>query len=245
MEGFETYVATYGEYLEDIRVRVYNIVIVFTCAFVGGFFLTTPLIKYMTSVLKINDASIVATSPFQLVDLAMDVGVFCAVVVTGPLLLYHLYRFLRPGLLARERRIFLWLLPVALLLFCIGFSYGFITMYYALGLIAAVNVSIGVVNLWDVSLFVSQMMLTSTLLGLLFEFPIVISFLIRAHIMSVDFLRAKRRHAIVAIFTFVALLPPTDGLSLVLMATPLVAIYELTILCNISSRRVVTQQTAT
>jgi len=60
----------------------------------------------------------------------------------------------------------------------------------------------------------------------------VIRFLIRIGVMSIEFLRSKRRHAIVVIFIIVSLLPPTDGLSLVLMATPLVLIYELTILFN-------------
>ena len=162
----------------------------------------------------------------------MDVGFFFAIILTSPLLLYHLYQFLRPGLLPRERKIFFALIPIAALLFVIGFAYGFATMYCALDAVALVNISVGVINLWDMSLFMSQMILTSTLLGLLFEFPIVISFLIQLHVTSVEFLRAKRRHAIVIIFLFVGLLPPTDALSLVLMSAPLVAIYELTILFN-------------
>ena len=232
MEKVEAYVEQYGEYLEDIRKRLFQTVLVFVGFFAVGFFLTTPLVKLMTHFLQVKDAIIVATSPFQLVDLAVDVGFFIAILCTSPLVLYHLYAFLRPGLLRYERRLFFYLLPVTLVLFIIGFSYGFATMYVALDVIAAINVSVGIVNLWDVSLFVSQMLLTSTLLGFLFEFPVFISFLIRAGVVSVKFLRSKRRHAVVLIFIFVSLLPPTDGLSLLLMSLPLVAIYELTIICN-------------
>ena len=232
MEELQKYTERYVDYLEEIRRRLYNIVIFFGVVFTTGFLSTAPLVKVLTGFFTIKDVSIVATTPFQLLDLAMDVGLFCAVVLTIPLLVYHVYRFLRPGLLPRERRIFFVVLPVALLLFAVGFTYAFATMYYALHAIAAINVGLGVVNLWDVSLFISQMIMTSILLGLLFEFPLVISFLIMLGVMSVEFLRSKRRHAIVLIFIFVSLLPPTDGLSLILMSAPLVAIYELTIIVN-------------
>lgn len=232
MDRLTAYVETYGDYLEDVRRRLYVVVIIFVCIFVAGFFATPYLVKLMTSFLKISSVSIVATAPFQLIDLAMDVGFFLAVVFTSPVLLFHVYQFLRPGLLYAERRVFFFLIPVGVVLFILGFTYGFAIMYCALGAVALVNQSVGIVNLWDISLFMSQMLLTSTLLGLLFEFPIIISFLIRLGVVQVDFLRAKRRHAIVIIFLFVGLLPPTDGLSLILMSAPLVAIYELTIMLN-------------
>lgn len=232
METLSHYVEAYGPYLEDIRSRIYGTAIFFALVFAGGFFSTNSLLRLLTGMLHITGVEIVTTSPFQLIDVAMDVGFFCAVLFTSPLVLYHTYRFLRPGLLPFERRIFFALLPLMVLLFLMGFSYGFAIMYYALHIIAAVNVGVGVVNLWDISLFMSQIIMTATLLGLLFEVPIIVSFLIRVGIVSVDFLRAKRRHAMVFIFIFVSLLPPTDGLSLLLMSAPLVAIYELTILFN-------------
>ncbi len=237
MEEFQSYVATYGEYLDDIRKRVYRSVILFAVAFAGGFFLTGPLVRAFLSVLHLKDATIVATSPFQLVDLAMSVGIFCAIVLTLPYIVHQIYGFLRPGLFPNERRIFISFIPVSIFLFILGFAYGFAVMYYALGLIAAVNVGLGVVNLWDIGQFVSQIMITSALLGILFELPLALTFLIRLGIVQVEFLRAKRSHAIVLILILVALLPPTDGLSFVVMSTPLIVIYELIIVFNSFGRK--------
>jgi sec-independent protein translocase protein TatC len=232
MEGIQSYIEQYGEYLEDIRKRVYRTVIVFGAVFVLGFFSTGPLLKTFVTVLHIQNATIVTTSPFQLIDLAMSIGMFCAIVVTLPYVVHQIYGFLRPGLFPKERRIFLSLLPVGLLLFAIGFSYGFAVMYYALAIIASVNVGLGVVNLWDIDQFVSQIMITSALLGVLFEIPLILSFLIRLNLLSVKFLRDKRPHATVTILILVALLPPTDGLSFVIMSVPLLVIYELVIVLN-------------
>ena len=167
----------------------------------------------------------------------MSSGFFLASVITTPFFVYHLYAFLSPGLLPKERKLFISLIPLSLVLFFIGFSYGFATMYYATQSIAQLNVSLGVVNYWDISKFVSEIVLTSSLLGIIFEFPIVITFLIKIGVTGVEFLRSKRRHAVVAIFILVSLLPPTDGLSLLLMALPMVVIYELTILVNSKMRK--------
>lgn len=232
MGDIKVYIEEYGDYLEDARKKIYRLVVIFILFFALGFFLTTPLLKFFLSLLVINGVTITTTSPFQIVDLAMNIGILCAVIATAPFVVHSLYMFLKDGLLERERRFFFVLLPIGLLLFCVGFIYGFATLYFALKLIADVNVSIGVVNLWDISRFVSQMVLTSTFLGIIFQFPIVITFLIRMNIMSVEFLRSKRKHAAVLIFIFVSLLPPTDGLSLIIMSLPLLAMYEFTILCN-------------
>jgi sec-independent protein translocase protein TatC len=105
-------------------------------------------------------------------------------------------------------------------------------LYYGIKLIAKTNINLGVVNYWDINTFISQIVLTSSLLGLLFLFPLVITFLIKLKVISVNFLKSKRRHAVVVIFIVVSLLPPTDGLSLILMAVPLMLIFEITVLLN-------------
>jgi sec-independent protein translocase protein TatC len=74
--------------------------------------------------------------------------------------------------------------------------------------------------------------ITSAVLGLLFEFPLILNVLIKVGVVEPTWLRSKRRHAIVLIFVFVALLPPTDGVSLLVMALPLLLMYEITLLIN-------------
>lgn len=232
MEGIQKYFVQYTDYLDEMRRRVFLLVKIFAGVFLFGFFATGPFIKLFIEHLAIKDVLIVTTSPFQLVNLAMSSGFFLASVIIAPFFVYHLYAFLSPGLLPREKKLFISLIPLSIILFFIGFSYGFATMYFATKSIAHLNVTLGVVNYWDISKFVSEIVLTSSLLGLIFEFPIVITFLIRVKMLGVQFLRDKRRYAIVIILVLVSLLPPTDGLSLILMALPMWLIYELTILVN-------------
>lgn len=232
MNSFQLTISRYAVYFEEMRSRLVLLVKIFAVVFIASFFNIGPIIRILLRYLQVEGVTIATTSPFQLVDLAMSVGFFLACVVTVPILIYFLYSFLKPALHSKEKRFFLLSLPLSLFLFVVGFLYSSIMLYYAIRLIASVNVSLGVVNYWDISSYVYQIILTSTLLGLLFIFPIIITLLIRVGILTIEFLRSKRKHAMVVIFIIVSLLPPTDGLSLILMSVPLVLIYELTIWGN-------------
>ncbi len=232
MNNFQQSLAKYAVYFEELRKKLFLLTKIFVIVFAIGFFATSSVVKFMMNHLDMGDVTIVTTSPFQLIDLAMSVGFFSACIVTVPIFIFNLYSFLKSGLLIKERKIFFLSLPISILLFIMGFLYGCGMLYYAIKLVARVNVSLGVVNYWDISLFISQIVMTSSILGLLFVFPLVMTFLIKLGITTVDFLKSKRRHAMVIILIIVSLLPPTDGLSLIIMSVPLVLLFEVTVLFN-------------
>lgn len=237
MKEAASFAVTYGSYLEEIRKRVYRLAIVFAAAFVIGISLTGILLPFLVQFLTIEHVTVTTTSPFQLLELAMNTGFFTGLIVAIPFALHQSYTFLRDGLLPHERRLIFLLIPLSLLLFVLGFSYGFAVMYYAVQFIAGVNTLYGITNLWSITQFISQILITSALLGCLFQFPVVLSGLIRIGVCSVDFVRRNRRIAYAMIFVFVALLPPTDGLSFLVMSLPLIGMYELTIIGNSFSPR--------
>lgn len=236
MEDIDKGVARYGIYLEELRQKFLFIVKIFALSFLGGIFLTNPFVKLVMNYVNLDSVKIVTTSPFQFINLSMGVGFFVACVVTVPILLLKIYFFFKGGLLPREKSFILFSLPLGLFLFILGFSYGTLMLYYGIKVIANLNVNLGIANYWDISTFLSQILVTSSLLGVLFIFPIIIRFLISSGFTSVEFLKSKRKHAVVIIFVIVSLLPPTDGLSLILMAAPLLLIFEMTILFNSNGR---------
>jgi sec-independent protein translocase protein TatC len=232
MEGFTKNFSDYYQYLDDIRRRLYSLVMVFIAFFFVGFFNSGQILKLIIRVFKLDNADIVMTSPFQFLDLAMSIGIYTALIICTPLFIYHVYGFLKDGLNEDEKKFFFILLPISLVLFLVGFVYSFAILYFTLDSIAAYSVSLGIKNLWDVSRFLLQIILTSALLGLIFQFPLVLTFLTKTGVITAQFLREKRRHAIVLMFVLTSLLPPTDGASLVIMVLPLIAIYEITIGVN-------------
>lgn len=232
MEELQEQILQYGDYLDEIRRRLYRLSIIFGAVFIVAFCAAGYIVALPLRLFHIPNVSITVSSPFQYVTLSMDVAFFFALLVTLPFMVYQMYTFLKSGLTEKEQKMFRSFIPFMFILFLAGFFYGMASMYIAFVEMAKLNISIGLTNLWDVGKFFSQMIVTSSLLGLLFQTPIILTILIRLGFVKVSYLIKKQRIAVVVIFTFVCLLPPTDALSITLMAIPLIVIYYVTIFIN-------------
>lgn len=219
-------------YLEDLKQRLYKGVVLFAVIFFVGFFQTATILRYVILNFNIKDVVIATTSPFQFTSLATDVGFFLATMVCIPYTIYSMYAFMTPALTKKEKRFLYLSIPICIFLFLVGFAYGFFILYNTLQLLASINVGIGIQNIWNVSDFVMQIFMTASFLGLFFEFPIIMTLLIKGNVLKVKTLKNKRRIAYFLIFALTALLPPTDGISLIAIALPLILLYEVTILFN-------------
>ena len=232
MEEFTNNIEKFLPFLEDLRKRLYRGVILFTVVFLGGFFSAGEILKKTLGFAHLDQVTVTTHSPFEFVDVSMDVGFFLAIMVCIPYIIYSLYAFIIPALTREEKIKLLKSIPLSIGLFVVGFLYCVSVLYYALGLFAAINVSLGIANFWNISQFLSEIFITSALFGLLFEFPILLTLLINMGIITPLTLKNKRRVVHFLIFCLVALLPPTDGISFVVMSLPLVLLYEVTILLN-------------
>lgn len=232
MENFNKNIEKFLPYLEDLRHRLYRGVILFVVSFVGGFLSAGIILKKILYFVHIDQVVVATSSPFQFTDIAMDVGFFLAIMVSVPYVIYSFYVFILPALTRSEKIQFFKSIPVSAGLFIVGFVYGFFILYNALGILASINIGLGIANFWNIGEFLSQMLITSALLGILFEFPLLLSLLIKLGITTTQTLKNNRRIAFFLTFCLTSLLPPTDGVSLVAMALPLVLLYEGTIFLN-------------
>jgi sec-independent protein translocase protein TatC len=232
VEQLKSNIQKFLPYLEDLQRRLYFSTITIIVVFFVGFLSSGFILKKLIANFKIDAVVLATTSPFQFANIAIDIGIFCALIVALPLFMYHFFSFSYSALTKKELRKLLLSIPVSFILFLVGFLYGFFILFYSFSLLASVNQSIGIQNIWDISLFLSQMAITSALLGFVFQMPLVLTLLIKMGVISVSFLKSKRRLVVLLLCILVALLPPTDGLSLIAMALPLYFLYELTILIN-------------
>lgn len=232
MDDFKLRIQQFLPYLEDIQKRFYSSTIIVVIVFFLGFFSTGFLLKKFILYFRLDNVTLATTSPFQFAHIAIDIGIFCALLIGLFLFMYHFFMFAYSALTKKEMRGLLLSIPLSLLLFIAGFTYGFFILLYSFKLLASINVSLGIQNIWDISLFISQIAITSALLGLVFQMPLVLTLLIKMNVLSVSLLKSKRRLVVLLLCVLVALLPPTDGLSLIAMALPLYLLYEVTILIN-------------
>lgn len=228
----KNFITEYSPYFEELRKRLFFLAVFFIAVFAASFFFSGHIIKFFLGFFRMENVQMMVVSPFQSVDLAVNTGLFIAVIAVFPLIVFNIFAFLKSGLTRRERKIFTLIIPASIFLFLMGFAFGFLVMYYAIIALAGFSLNLGVANMWDVSLFISQILLTASLLGIIFQFPIILTALIRVGLLDVETLKKKRRLAIALAFIGPALLPPTDGLSLIIMAIPVILLFEITLLVN-------------
>jgi sec-independent protein translocase protein TatC len=119
-----------------------------------------------------------------------------------------------------------------MLLFAVGFVYGAIMMRYVIFLFFEKSVELALGNVLDITMLVSKIITTSVLMGLAFQFPIILTLLMRLNILKYKDVSKQRALAWVVALFFAAFMPPTDILSLLLLTLPLVLLFEFTLLLN-------------
>ena len=222
----------YFPLLAEVRRRLLFVLSVFILFGVFGFFYYEKIVTFVIGLLNLNGVNIVFTSPFQFLNLAISSSLSVGLIVTIPILIYQILTFLKPALKVKEYRSVMTLLPISIVLFTFGFAFGFLMMKYVVTIFYSKSVELNIGNMLDISRLLSQILVTSTFMGLAFQFPIVMSLLMDFKIVSHKTFSGQRPFAYVIAICFAAFMPPTDILSLVLLTLPLILLFEFTLMLN-------------
>jgi sec-independent protein translocase protein TatC len=222
------------DHLEELRRRLIFILAALCVATIASYFFTDTLFAWIRWPLdaaspehKITLNYMRLVESFNMrVKLAFVAGIF----ITIPITLFHLWRFISPGLHMHEKRRILPLVFWSTLLFFAGSALCYfwvmpITIRFLLE-IAPVDIT----PVLTVSEYISFVMWTTISFGAVFELPLIALFLGKMGIINWRMLSKGRRYAIVGIlFAAAVITPSTDALSMVLLALPLYMLYEVSI----------------
>ena len=222
----------YMPFLMEIRKRLFFTLAVFLIATILGFIFYEKTTKFILALFSIEGLNIVFTSPFQFISLAINSGLLIGFVAVLPLLMIQVLSFLKPALSSKEYKTVVLLMPIGISLFIVGFSYGVIMMKYMVGLFYEKSLSLDIGNILDINRLLSLILITAVLMGLAFEFPIVLTVLMRLKTIKYHTLVKQRIWAHMSALLFAVILPPTDILSLILLFLPLAMLFEITLLLN-------------
>lgn len=163
---------------------------------------------------------------FTYFKLALTSGICLAL----PVILYQLWRFIAPGLLEHERRYALPFVFFVSSFFILGASFAYYVVFpsiFRFLMSFSSDIVKPMPSMKEYLAFSSKMLLT---FGLIFEYPPLVFFLAKVGILKGTWLARQRRYAIILIFVLAAVITPPDAVSQLLMALPMMVLYELGII---------------
>jgi sec-independent protein translocase protein TatC len=179
--------------------------------------------------------NLVFTAPLEFFFAKLKLAGFGAVVLCFPVLAWQLYRFVAPGLYRRERGAFLPFLFAAPLLFLAGAALVYYVMLpFVLWFSLSQQITGEGIQVQMLPRIAEYLQLVTALIlafGLSFQLPVVVTLLGLAGMISSKALAAGRRYAIVGVVVLAAVVTPPDPISQLMLATPLVLLYEISIWC--------------
>ncbi|AYB35460.1 twin-arginine translocase subunit TatC [Chryseolinea soli] len=154
-------------------------------------------------------------------------------VIAFPYVVWEIWRFIKPGLQVKERRYSRGAVAAVSLLFFSGVLFGyFIIAPWMVYFLANYSISDMIVNEFDITSYVSTVVLLVLGSGLLFQLPVVIFFLSKMGIVTPQFLRKYRKHSVVVILIIAAIVTPPDPLSQIMITIPLYILFEISIVIS-------------
>ena len=161
---------------------------------------------------------------------AIWTSISAGVVIAFPYILYEFWKFISPGLYAKERKYSKGFIIIASILFFIGVLFGYyVIVPLTVNFLSSFKVSALIVNEFDIDSYISLVRVSVLAAGVIFELPIIIYFLTKIGLVTPQFLRKQRKYALVLVLILAAVITPPDISTQVIVAIPIVILYEISI----------------
>ncbi|MGD8971078.1 MAG: twin-arginine translocase subunit TatC [Desulfobacterales bacterium] len=220
-------------HLEELRKRLIVCFIAVGIGFVISYgfkeylfnILVDPLVKVMQP-----GESLIFTGLPEAFFTYLKVAFLAGLMLAAPVIIYEFWIFVAPGLYDKEKRLLLPIVFLSTFFFIGGALFGYFLVFpwgfkFFLGF--ATETIRPMPSMKEYLGFSAKLLLA---FGLVFELPLVITFLARLGVVSVDFLKKNRKYALLLFFAGAAVLTPPDVVTQIMMALPLMILYEISII---------------
>jgi sec-independent protein translocase protein TatC len=220
-------------HIQELRRRIMWILFVFVISIVGGLICAGPFIKLLKTLPPTNQISWQVFSPWDALRIYMNFGLLIALMFTLPVILYHLWAFMKPGLRDIERKAIILYIPSVFFLFILGVAFGYFVVFpFAFYFTSMISQSLEINELYGVSQYFSFMFNIVIPISILFELPVVVMFLTKIRILNPRLLRKFRRFAYFILVVLSTIITPPDAISAIIVAIPLLLLYEVSVLLS-------------
>ena len=225
---------TLMEHFSELRRRFLWCICIFLLAFVFGWYVAPNVLDFLSApLLKIWDGDLLYTGITDGLMINLSLAGTVAILISLPIVLWHIWAFVSPGLKTNEKN-FIWPMMIASpMLFLIGAAFAFYVLFpFVFGFFIELNQNSPVPTVFlpvvrDYLTFAIRLL---KVFGVAFQLPIVMILLNRIGVLSRNKVVAMRRYAIVFLVVVAAVLTPPDVVSQILLAVPMWALFEISIL---------------
>lgn len=252
----ETGGQTFWEHLDELRKVLLRVIIVLVVLMVGMFVMKDELFaiilapghddfvlyEWLRNIGSALSAENISPGRFkvELINTELTgqlmahirIAFYASLIVGFPYILWEVFGFVAPALYRNERKIAVVMLTVGLLLFYIGVLLNY-TLIFPLSFrfLSLYEVSAEVSNMIQLKSYLDTLLMLSLMMGVMFEIPLASLLLSRMGIIDSTMMSRYRRHAVLAILIFAAIITPTtDVFTLLMVGLPIYILYELSIL---------------
>ena len=229
----DEYKMTFTDHLDELRNRLIRIFIAVAIGFSVSYFFSKQLFYFLTlpllEVLPKGNSLIFTALPeafFTYLKISLFAGIFLA----SPYIFYQLWKFISPGLYDQEKKYVIPFVLVSTVFFVAGISFGYFIVFPF-----GFKFFIGFQNNYIKALPTLKQYLGFAIkllfaFGVVFEMPVIMYFLAKIKLINAEMLTKNRKYTVIIIFIAAALLTPPDVFTQILMALPLIILYEMSVL---------------
>ena len=216
------------EHLEELRWRILKSLAAVVGASIIAYFFSEHLLNLLTRPVP-SDVQMIFTTPAGAFLVRIKVALIFGLLASLPVVFYQTWQFVFPGLLESERKMVMTLVFAGTICFLLGATFVLLVIL-PLGLRFLFSFQTSqLVPMPDINSYIGFASRLFLAFGVVFQLPLVSFILSKMGILTPALLRRQRRYAIVAIFVVAAILTPPDVITQIMLAIPLVLLYELSV----------------
>lgn len=224
----------FTQHLEELRKRLIISAIAIGIGFLISYFFKERIFEWLMKPLlqvlpKGEGHKLIYTAPHEAFVTYLKVSFIAGVGLASPVIIFQIWRFIAPGLYDNEKKYLLPIVFFSTIFFVGGAMFGYFVVFpfgFKFFVSFANDYITPMISTREFMSFATRLLFA---FGLVFEMPVFAFFLARMGLLSSQFMKRQRKYAILLIFVAAAVLTPPDVISQLLMAMPLLVLYEISV----------------
>lgn len=224
---------TLSGHLRELRNRLVICILCLIVFFLVGLHFSSDFVNLLTGMGEAYGYEYVYIAPQELLMQYFSIALLIGVCITLPVILYHIWAFIQPGLRKNENALFLSALFFGLICFVIGIIFAYkIMLPFMLRFLIDISKGSGITASISVQNYISFLLTIFMIFGLVFEMPVISVLLTQMGLLKISWMKKGTRVIIIVIFFIAAVITPPDIVSQIMVAIPMIGLYELSILIS-------------